>query len=889
MTTVTVSDDALPAASLDVLRSRAAEALGYAALDPARAVALGSPVIESARRVAAWDVVAMAERALGVAAMNRSDMDEAVRRLTAAVQSAHRAGALRALGEARMSLAAALVLHGMSSRALREINAALGDLDGVYAARARVQHAAILQELGRNEEALGALRGALPVLRRTDDGEWTVRALSNRSLIHVERRAFGSAESDLLEALRHCDAHDLGLPAAYAEQNLGCLDAQRGQVPDALRHFDRAEQRYEEYGLVEPSVLVDRARVLMSVRLLDEARAAADAAVGAYRSQRRHVHVPDAQLLQSTVALLQGDRETAATAARAAAQGFRRRGRPGSEALAKYAAAQARMGDGRGSAGPGGIARIADELAAGGWEVQALDARVLAGRLALERGQREQARRHLSEASRARFTGPAEIRARAWLAEALLRRADGRRVGARSALRAGLRILSQHQVSLGASELRAHAGAHRGALARTGLRMALEDRNARAVLWWADRDRANALLVRPARPPEDPALAQDLADLRSTMVEIEEARAEAESGLRLVQRQVRLEHRIRDRVRTLGATGDVVVHGSLAETVSVVGDDVLVEFIEMDDAVSAVTVSGGRVRVHHLCSLGEVRDAQAHLPFALHRLAQPRNGAKGAAAMAVLSHVAEMLDGLLLRPLARVMGDRPLIIVPSSSVQSVPWSILPSCAGRPVTVSPSASSWHRVATAPPPSADAPVVVVAGPGLRGARTEAQTVARIYGRATVLVGDSAIASAVVEGIEGAGHVHLAAHGTIRADNPLFSSVLLADGPLTVYEFEHLARAPHRVTMAACDTGRPQSMAGAEILGFAAALLGAGTTTLVAPVVPVSDAATVGLMVAYHSHLVAGRSPSVALAEAQAGIDVADPQSVAAAAAFVCVGAG
>ena len=39
----------------------------------------------------------------------------------------------------------------------------------------------------------------------------------------------------------------------------------------------------------------------------------------------------------------------------------------------------------------------------------------------------------------------------------------------------------------------------------------------------------------------------------------------------------------------------------------------------------------------------------------------------------------------------------------------------------------------------------------------------------------------------------------HGTFRADNPMFSSILLDDGPLIVHDFERLGRAPYRLVLA------------------------------------------------------------------------------------------
>src|SRR5262249_30376319 len=151
------------------------------------------------------------------------------------------------------------------------------------------------------------------------------QGLSNRSLIHVRRRSFAAAESDLVAA-RGLYV-DQGIePPGHIEQNLGFLKAQQGDVPASLRLMDAAEERYRAQGEVEASLLLDRAGVLLSVRLLDEARAAAEAAVAAYVKQRRDIHVPDAQLVLSTIALLQGETATAISSAAHAVSGYRRLG-----------------------------------------------------------------------------------------------------------------------------------------------------------------------------------------------------------------------------------------------------------------------------------------------------------------------------------------------------------------------------------------------------------------------------------------------------------------------------------------------------------------------------------------------------------------------------------
>ena len=70
------------------------------------------------------------------------------------------------------------------------------------------------------------------------------------------------------------------------------------------------------------------------------------------------------------------------------------------------------------------------------------------------------------------------------------------------------------------------------------------------------------------------------------------------------------------------------------------------------------------------------------------------------------------------------------------------------------------------------------------------------------------------------------------------------------------------------------------GDELLGLASALLGMGTRTVVASVVPVPDAEAKRVMLAFHKHLAAGDTPASALAKAQAR---------AAVPGFVCLGSG
>jgi len=225
-------------------------------------------------------------------------------------------------------------------------------------------------------------------------------------------------------------------------------------------------------------------------------------------------------------------------------------------------------------------------------------------------------------------------------------------------------------------------------------------------------------------------------------------------------------------------------------------------------------------------------------------------------------------------------------MVPTGALQSLPWSILPSCAGLPVTMTPAAALW-----ASPPQADGeygPPLVAAGPGLPGANTEASAIAGLH-QVTALAGPAATVQAVTTGLDGASLAHLAAHGNIHPDNPLFTSLWFDDGPLTVYDVERLARPPRVVVLAACDVGRSAVRAGDEIMGLSAAFLALGTRQVIASVVPIPDAETAPLMIAFHQLLAGGESAASSLALAQQRLSRGQPAAMAAAAGFVCIGPG
>ncbi|HEX2698739.1 MAG TPA: CHAT domain-containing protein [Acidimicrobiales bacterium] len=875
----------------DDLCGEASAAIELATAEPGRARQVAEDVLARARRARVPTAVSMAEQALGLAAREVGEIAGAVRHLRNAVRVAERAGLVTRAAEARVSLAPTLQYAGQAAPALREADRAAAVLRGPALARLQMQRSGILVRLGRTEEALDLLAPAAATFRRTGDVVWEARLLNLRGILHGNRGAYAAGERDFRRAGELFAAAGDEVAAAHMVCNRAWLSGRRGEVPAALALYDESEARLRALGVPFTVPLVDKCEVLLAVHLGAEARSTAEAAVREFAAGGMASDVPEAQLKVAHAALLEGDSAAAAAAAGRAAAAFARQGRPGWEAMARWAAVRARCETARPTAATQRAAvAAAESLDAAGQVVVALDARLVAARIALQRRKVAEAESLLAPV-RVRRGTPAELRTRTWYAQALLRTAQGDRSGAERALRAGWQVLDEYRASLGATELRASVSGHGQDLARLGVAHALEAGRPDGVLRWVERARAAALRLRPVRPPDDDALAHDLAELREVAAELAKAHPPG-AAAKLMSRQVALEEAVRRRARQAAGSGAVDAVPTLPRLASALAERVLLEIVQVDGFLHALVVRDGRAVLHAMGPAAAAERELEQLRSALRRLAHRRGSAASLqAAVAAAAAAGEGLEALLIAPVAADIADRSLVISPPGRLYALPWSVLPSCRGRPLSVVPSSALWlrtHEAAASLSGDGRAPLLV-AGPGLAHAAEEVELLRGTYAAPTVLVGEAATAGAVGGNLHGAGLAHIAAHGSFRADNPLFSCLRLADGPFTVYDLEALGAAPPVLVLSACESGLSAVRPGDELMGLASALFMIGTRALVASVGPVPDDATKALMVRFHQRLASGSSPSQALASAGGGDRPTTDPAWVAAASFLCFGAG
>jgi CHAT domain-containing protein len=190
-----------------------------------------------------------------------------------------------------------------------------------------------------------------------------------------------------------------------------------------------------------------------------------------------------------------------------------------------------------------------------------------------------------------------------------------------------------------------------------------------------------------------------------------------------------------------------------------------------------------------------------------------------------------------------------------------------------VVIAPSATKWFD-SVAPSGAGPLEVAAVAGPALGRGAEEVASVGSAWPSARVTVGAAATAQTLRTALGSASVLHIAAHGVHQPENPLFSFVRMADGPVFAHELDQSARAPEHVVLSACEVGLATIRPGDEALGLASVLLHLGTRSVIAGVARVGDDVAAETMAIYHRRLAAGAESSTALAEALVEVDADVP---------------
>lgn len=811
--------------------------------------------------------------------------DESGRSLNRAVRVARRHGLDDRLAEALISRASLYLELGRSGSALRDLAAARAALGGRSTIDLDAQEALVQMKFGHHARAVEVGSCARDQIRPDTDPVTQVMVLTNlgEALSHLGR----SREAEEVFIAAEAVAERVGrLNLGMVIQTRAAAAVRGGRLAEALARFDRAEDLLTEAGWPLGEHYLERIDSLVTLRLVAEADLAVERAVSRFESAGFVLLLAEARLRQARLCLDDARFAEAAAAATHASELFHRQRRFGYRAQADITGIDARVRSGTRSVTDLRRAeRAAVALEQDGAHLEAVDAHLLIGRLAGALGRLDVASSHYELALAGSRAGGSLLRLKGCVAEALLARQAGDPNGIRRSARRGLNEVARYRSSLPSTELRALASGHGVELASMGLASTLGCGRPDRVLEWMERGRLASVLTDPPRA-RDATLDDLFGRLREVMEEQRPSGEDPERIGRLRAEQARLEMRIERRMRTLDpAAGEAGRIATVGEIESAISGRSLVEFASIEGRVVAVTLAERR-KAWDLGSLeSAIRESEA-LQFGLRRVMRSRTPASLDAASAGIRRSLDLLDRQLVRPLVAVLGEE-VVVVPTAFLLAVPWHALPSLDDRRVSVAPSATMWARVVGSRPSGRR--TVVVAGPGLAGAIDEVEAIGPLHPGATVLLPPSATVSRVCSELDGAALAHFACHGSFRADNPSFSRLELADGPLTVLDFESMGRTPDIVVLASCDSGASQALPGDELRGFLSALFMLGTRCVVASAVPVPDVESTSMMRDLHRGLATGLGVGAALDRARSAIDPSEPAGLVMATAFAQFGAG
>ena len=255
------------------------------------------------------------------------DLPAAVEELRTALRLASRSGDGDRAADVRATLGVTLISQGHTNRGLRLLDAAIEQTqDRTLAAKALMRRGACLSwVLGRHKSGLADLDTALSVFEKEHHRAWEARTHGFLGLVHLALGHVPQAERHASAARDQFVALGRSEEAVLALHNQGAVAYVKGDLPTALKVFDRSEEEYAELGIDAAPLAASRSAALLAARLAAEAVTVIEEQL--HRGAGLPVQQAELRLLLAKARLAAGDPEKAEEQARAALRAFRRSGR----------------------------------------------------------------------------------------------------------------------------------------------------------------------------------------------------------------------------------------------------------------------------------------------------------------------------------------------------------------------------------------------------------------------------------------------------------------------------------------------------------------------------------------------------------------------------------
>ncbi|HEY0459042.1 MAG TPA: CHAT domain-containing tetratricopeptide repeat protein [Pyrinomonadaceae bacterium] len=834
----------------------------------------------------------------GIAELTRGRLVAAHESLDAAAAIFRARGQKHEAAQTQVAKLIALALLGQYSEAIKCGSAALKVFekygDELAAGKIEKNLGNIVARQGKESTAEKFYLSARARFLKT--GNKTELAMSDNSLAntYAELNNFHKAEEFFARALDTALEEKMLVTVAEIEASLGNLAFFRGRFDEALRYLELSRRKYEELKMPHQTAIAELeiADIYLELNLTNEAAAIYAAVSDALKRLKLQGEEARARANSGRTAWLRNDFRKARTELGKSARLFFAEKNPNGAASVKLTEANLEISRANYRRALALVLEAEKILKQSENRRQKLFARWLHGEtlrlLKKNKAAEKILTETLAESVRSEQTNLAQICLNS-LGKLALQN-DKRK--AKSYFKKALRIIETLRAPLPAEEFRMAFLADKLAPYENLAKIYLSENEPEKAFLMIETARARTLsesMGRTRSRAEKPTeLSEKLEDLREELNWFYSRLSRAEAGeFKGLQKEITgREKQISGVIRQIESTqekggakdsifSEISAGLDFKNLQKLLGaDKVFVEFVKFGETLSAFAVTDEKIE--YFDALAREPEILALLEGLQFQFGALRYGAKNLGAfVGELKRRADFylqrLYEKLFEALEDFIGARDLIVVPAGALHYVPFPALKRerylIESREVVSTPSATVWQFLQSKATKNVETVLLVgFADEKIPLVGEEIRALQKLFKTAKTLTGAEASFSNYTMNAQDFDILHLACHGQFRPDNPLFSSLHLADGFVTVRDICAQRLKAEIVTLSACETGLNKIFAGDEILGLARGFLAAGARSLILSLWTVNDAATVSLMLDFYTNLQRGEKVSASLRAAQ-----------------------
>ena len=826
-------------------------------------------------------------RAKANALWSGGKLHEAVELFQIAIGHFEDAGATAEVGRTLSSSIQPLMLLGEYGGALEAAERARvlfrrnGDLWRL--ARLEINVGNIHERQARFTEALGCYRLAYEQLQPYKDQEAMVAALHNMAVCLIILNDFHEALETYRRARKAAEKNQMPLLVAQADYNVAYLYFLRGDYQKALEGLRATQKLYQENGALYHSALcdLDQSEILLELNLSGEAARLAGRAQNQFEKLGTALESGRA-VVNSAIAFHQQQESLQALDlfCKAAAI-FANEKNHAWLALVEIYRALALLETGQAETAAEPCAAALQFFTSAGLTRRAVVCCLLMARIALARGRLPEAQQHCESALQKLVTAEAPLLSyHAHLILGDVHKAFGRPRQSKYNYQHARRNLETLRGSVQGEELKISFMKNKVEVYEKLVRASLETHRrgaAEKAFGYMEQAKSRSLVElvfgRGNALRKDPGeriatLEQELnwyyrrleiEQTRATgisLAQIQELQSQARAREDELMRAIREMPPRKDGEHALETPGRVTLDDVRA---ALGAETTLLEYFQIESRLVAAVVTRRELDIFELGEVSEITAATRMLDFQLSHASangHRRGSTHAESLLAATNHHLHELYRMLVLPLAGKLTNPRLLVVPHGPLHYIPFHALFDGGSYlidrfTVTYAPSATMYticqrkREAATGPPlllgvPDKRAPSIL----------HEIRSVASVLPQARVRLGRDATAHELKTAGASSRLIHIATHAVFRGDNPMFSSVRLADCYLNIYDLYQLHLPAELLTLSGCGTGLSVVAAGDELLGLVRGLLSAGAHSLLLSLWDVHDRTAAELMAYFYS---------------------------------------